>query len=76
MLGNQLAICVFLFKKSKLFYCCTPAHPIFQEKTDANQTINWLRPKIWKKTNDNACFFSFFHNIGPNLVQILPQDHI
>ena len=29
-----------------------------------------------KKTNDNACFFSFFHNIGLNLVQILPQDHI
>ena len=23
--------------------------------------------------NDNACFFTFFHNIGPNLAQILPQ---
>ena len=28
-----------------------------------------------KKTIDNACFFIFFHNTGPNLAQILPQDH-
>ena len=24
---------------------------------------------------DNARFLTFFYNIGPNLVQILPQDH-
>ena len=32
--------------------------------------------KIWKKPVDNNCFFTFFHNTGPNLAQILPQDHI
>ena len=32
--------------------------------------------KYEKKPIDNACFFFyFFHNIGPNLGQILPQDH-
>ena len=39
----------FLFKKSELFYFCPPAYPIFQDKTDANQTINWLRPKFLGK---------------------------
>ena len=24
---------------------------------------------------NNACFITFFHNIGPNLVQIFSQDH-
>ena len=28
-----------------------------------------------KKTNDIACFFTFFDNIGHNLAQILLQDH-
>ena len=32
--------------------------------------------QIWKKPNDITCFFTFFHNIGHNLTQILPQDHI
>ena len=31
--------------------------------------------KIWKKPIDNVLFLYFFHNIGLNLVQILPQDH-
>ena len=31
--------------------------------------------EIWKKTIDNAHFSTFFHNIGPNLSQIFPQDH-
>ena len=29
--------------------------------------------KIWKKLIDNACFLTF-HNIGPNLAQILPTQ--
>ena len=31
--------------------------------------------KYEKKTIDNGRFFTFFHNIGPNLAQISPQDH-
>ena len=31
---------------------------------------------IWKKPIDNTCFLTFFHNVGPNLVLIFPQDHI
>ena len=31
--------------------------------------------KYEKKAIDNAHFFIFFHNIGPNLAQILPKDH-
>ena len=30
--------------------------------------------KIWKNPIDNTHFFTFFHNIGSNLAQILPQD--
>ena len=40
MLGNRLAICMFSIQKSELFYFRLSAHPIFQDKTDANQTIN------------------------------------
>ena len=41
MLGNQLAICMFfLFKKSELFCFRPPAHPNFEGKPDANQTID------------------------------------
>ena len=31
--------------------------------------------KYEKKTIDNGLFLYFFHNIGTNLAQILPQDH-
>ena len=31
--------------------------------------------KIWEKPIDNVSSFTFFHNIGPNLALILPQDH-
>ena len=38
--------------------------------------VNRYSPcKIWKKSIDNAYSFAFFHNIGPNFAQILPQDH-
>ena len=30
---------------------------------------------MWKKSIDDASFFYFFHNTGPNLAQILHQDH-
>ena len=28
-----------------------------------------------KKIIDNASLLCYFHNLGPNLAQILPQDH-
>ena len=31
--------------------------------------------KIWEQPIDNASFFTFFQNTGPNLAQILLQDH-
>ena len=31
--------------------------------------------KYEKKAIDNNHFFTFFHNIWPNLAQILPQGH-
>ena len=34
-----------------------------------------MKKKKRKKTIDNASFFTFFHNSGPNLAQILPQVH-
>ena len=39
---RQLAICMFFYSKNLNFFASArpPAHPIFEGKTDANQTIN------------------------------------
>ena len=52
---------VFYSKNPNFF---TSARPIFQDKTDANQTINWLQPQCGNAGNQGGKARNQGANVG------------
>ena len=76
---NFLKIIIFLPCSTEIRQYFSPKRPanlVFLAIFALNFSSNvFTTMQNIKKAFDNALFFTFFHNIGPNLAKMLPQYH-